>query len=443
MRFAPGLAFALAIAAAAHATDIRVTKLTDSDDGACDADCSLREAVSLANAQAGADRILLREGVYHLSLPPEQDDDWEPVDEDANANGDLDVAGDLTISGKGADATSIDGGGIDRVMEIMEGAHVYLRTLTVTHGHTADIGAGIENRGELTIWSVAVRDNDASSQAHRSIGGGISNTGVLNVYASTIDGNGAEPQEVSFGRGGGIYNAGTLTMRETTVSNNHSNDDDDFGRGGGIYNTGSADIARSAFVGNFSPYGAAFSNGQGGVATLSNVTVSGNTADPTSDAGAAIGNEDPLGTPTGELAHLKLSFVTVAGNSGYGVSNRGTLVIRDTIVAGNHHASGADTNCINFERYSGLDVLLGSEGAPTCAAGLTIDNAETFETLLYPLADNGGRTPTHALRPEAIAIDAVTANCPAQDQRSVPRPFDGDGDGASLCDLGAYERDEL
>jgi len=54
--------------------------------------------------------------------------------------------------------------------------------------------------------------------------------------------------------------------------------------------------------------------------------------------------------------------------------------------------------------------------------------------LLGPLQDNGGDTLTHALLPSSPAIDAGDAdNCPATDQRGIPRP-----QGAG-CDIGAYE----
>ena len=424
------------------AADIHVSKLTDSFDGVCNADCSLREAVQLANERPGPDRILLRAGVYQLSLPPDHDDDLEPVDEDANANGDLDIADALTISGKGSDQTTIDGGGIDRVMEVLAGASVELRTLAVAHGHTADIGAGIHNRGALSIWSTAILNNDASSQAHRSIGGGIANDGgVLTVNASLIDGNVSHPREVLFGRGGGIFNSGSLTMRETTISNNSTDDDDDFARGGGIYNTGTADIARSTFTGNLAPYGGAFSNGQGGTARLSNVTVSGNETDPTSFYGAAVGNEDTGGS-AGNLGRLTLSYVTIAANSGWGVLNRGHLDLYDTIVAGNTLASGGAANCTSFATYHHADALIGSQVEPGCEADLSIADSATFTELLEPLADNGGRTATHALRANALALDAATGNCPAQDQRSASRPRDGNGDGVAACDIGAYERQE-
>src|SRR5688572_15527310 len=40
----------------------------DAADGACDADCSLREAILAANALAGPDEVVLPAGTYMLSL---------------------------------------------------------------------------------------------------------------------------------------------------------------------------------------------------------------------------------------------------------------------------------------------------------------------------------------------------------------------------------------
>lgn len=44
-------------------------------------------------------------------------------------------------------------------------------------------------------------------------------------------------------------------------------------------------------------------------------------------------------------------------------------------------------------------------------------------------------TPPAGRRP---ALDATIGDCPDHDQRGVPRPQDGNGDGVALCDLGAY-----
>jgi hypothetical protein len=46
----------------------------------------------------------------------------------------------------------------------------------------------------------------------------------------------------------------------------------------------------------------------------------------------------------------------------------------------------------------------------------------------------------YALLPGSAAIDAgYSTYCPATDQRGVPRPRDGNGDGTAECDIGSYE----
>ena len=62
------------------------------------------------------------------------------------------------------------------------------------------------------------------------------------------------------------------------------------------------------------------------------------------------------------------------------------------------------------------------------------------DPLLGPLADNGGFTLTHDLRPGSPAIDAGSPTvCPATDQRGAARPIDGDGKDGARCDMGAVE----
>jgi CSLREA domain-containing protein len=78
-------------AAGGQAATFTVTKAADTLDGSCDADCSLREAVQAANADATADEIVLPGLRLRLTL-------FGPS-EDANATGDLDVQRDVTIRG--------------------------------------------------------------------------------------------------------------------------------------------------------------------------------------------------------------------------------------------------------------------------------------------------------------------------------------------------------
>ena len=67
--------------------------------------------------------------------------------------------------------------------------------------------------------------------------------------------------------------------------------------------------------------------------------------------------------------------------------------------------------------------------------------------ILGPLQNNGGPTQTHALVAGSPAIDAGNPNgCRDNagvllhtDQRGFLRPADGNNDGTSGCDIGAYE----
>ena len=165
---------------AALAADIVVSKFTDSLDGSCNSDCSLREAVQLANQTPGASRIILAAGTYRLSIAPEQGapnpgDDLRPIDDDANLNGDLDIGGTLSVVGKGIDVTTIDAGGIDRIFEALPGAVVKLAKLTVRNGHHGSRSGGIDiNVGQESCGVFAAQFEGHSGQvgAERSLAHG-------------------------------------------------------------------------------------------------------------------------------------------------------------------------------------------------------------------------------------------------------------------------------
>jgi CSLREA domain-containing protein len=56
----------------ARAADFTVSKTDDTFDGACDSDCSLREAVEAANRSTGPDTIAMRDETYTLTLGPNE-----------------------------------------------------------------------------------------------------------------------------------------------------------------------------------------------------------------------------------------------------------------------------------------------------------------------------------------------------------------------------------
>ena len=77
-----------------------------------DGDCSLRGAISVANADPGNDyAITLPEGTFAFSLAGSG--------EDNNATGDLDLSGNITLNGAGAMSTTIDANQRDRGLHVL------------------------------------------------------------------------------------------------------------------------------------------------------------------------------------------------------------------------------------------------------------------------------------------------------------------------------------
>jgi hypothetical protein len=142
------------------------------------------------------------------------------------------------------------------------------------------------------------------------------------------------------------------------------------------------------------------------------------------------------------LPVTRLFNVSVIDNKGYGLYNWGELLLRNSLVVGNRDPYMVErvVNCRNVgqSRYRAIGLLLETDDG-SCSADLYIDPVLTHSSLIHPLADNGGPTPTHALRPASLALDTGIGVCSSYDQRAVARPLDGDGDGVALCDLGAFE----
>ena len=128
-------------------------------DGQCDAFfgqgvCTLRAAIQEANALAGNDSIIIPSGVYTLTLLG--------PGEDTAATGDLDISDDASIQGDGAAATIIDGGGVDTIFHILEGADVDIANVTIQNGNGAGFPGGLSNDGILTLRACVVTSNSAS-----------------------------------------------------------------------------------------------------------------------------------------------------------------------------------------------------------------------------------------------------------------------------------------
>ena len=416
-----------------------VTKFTDSNDGICDADCSLREAIAAANLRPSPDQIQLESGTYLLTIPTLRDSENDSVDEDDNAIGDLDIADDLVLVGKGAAATIIDGNQGDRVLEVLSTAKVTVEDLTIRNGLMSEMGGGLSNSGTLLLNRVHLVDNRAASAFRIGHGGGLFNDGILMVINSLLANNHAAGGEASYGEGGAIRNDGVMTITQSTIQNNSVSDDNDYGIGGGIVNQGTLQIERSTLTDNHTVRGpgGAIANRLGGRLNVINSTISANG----SGSGGGIANGNAFDDP----GFVLLIHTTIANNIGGGLYNRGVTTATNTIIAGNLLDVDENTtaqNCFNEGTFTSLGAtLLGNAGnCPSAGPGdITVDNTTVFTALLGPLADNGGPTLTHALLAGSVAIDrANAATCAMEavggvDQRGGARPQ------GPACDIGAYE----
>ncbi len=160
-------------------TTLVVTKATDTDDGVCDSDCSLREAV--ADAAAGA-MITFAAGVDTVTLT---------IDE-------LSISTSLTIDGgSGVIIERDSGAGNFRIFTISgAGVEVTLDSLTIRNGRVTGDGGGVFNSdATLTISNSTVSGNRTTNGGSGDFGGtggdggGIFNTGNLTISNSTVGGN--------------------------------------------------------------------------------------------------------------------------------------------------------------------------------------------------------------------------------------------------------------
>lgn len=433
------------------AATFTVSRTSDTFDGVCDSNCSLRDAVFAANASPGRDTIVLAGSTYTLSLATPQDpgqDDNVVNDEEEARSGDLDLTGDTIIRGKRG-YTAIDGGLKMRVFEVHPGATVEFRDLEIRRGYERARGAGIENAGIATLNWVRLRQNMASSAFNLGQGGAIASTGTLTVNDGQFRDNSARGGEASAGEGAAIWSSGVLTVRRTLFTGNRGSDDNEIGGGGGIMvRGGAATVERAFFQGNSTGQngsGAALAVRAGGSLRVENSTISGNESGEPGGGGGAIAN----GTRYGDAGSLFLNYVTVADNDGGGVFSNGDFTVYDSIIVGNYenfggteknYAAGVNCNSLTFPIAAGNIVALDGQG---CRAQTYVDNATAMSTVLYPLQNNGGFAPTHALRQFVPAFDSSSHGagaCPPTDQRGAARPQDGNGDGLAECDLGAFER---
>ena len=206
---------ALVPGGAAHASSATwtVTKLADTQDGTCDADCSLREAIEAAQ---NGDSIVFATGVTGV-IP---------------LGTDLYVSKSITITGPGVSALSLSGQNTNRVLYVASGT-VHISNLTVTQGHDTFFGAGIFNNGNLTLDHVRITNNQVVASVP---GGGAYGGGIYNEVEATLAITNSEvSHNTSDYTGGGIFNGSGSSLSLTNVVIDQNQITASIGSGAGIY----------------------------------------------------------------------------------------------------------------------------------------------------------------------------------------------------------------
>ncbi len=314
--------------------DFIVTTIDDTvaDDGVT----SLREALVLADASAGADTITFDAGLSGQTITLDGNELFLTSDVIIDGDIDGDDVADITISGNS----------MSRVFNAVSGMST-LNALTITEGD--DSGFYVASGATVDLTNSTVSGNSEYFD-----GGGIHNRGTLSVTNSTISGNSAW-------YGGGIGNHGTLVVENSTISNNFSL------TGGGIFNNGTMALTNSTISGNtaFFYFGGGIDNR--GTMTLANSTLSGNDA----MYGGGIYNRGSA-TMTNSI---------VLGNYAY----LGAEVFGGVSAANSLTGAGGETAADVFAALDGSGGLLADNGGPVQTIALRAD-------LLNPALDAGDDT---------------------------------------------------
>jgi hypothetical protein len=419
-----GAGASLAWAGAAQAaTNYTVGTLNDtSSAGDCasdNTDCSLRQAITLANGSAGADAIAFHAGLTGtLTLGSDLPTITDPV----------------TIRGPGASAVTIDGDGAHRIFDLdpaTAGDPVGISGLTLIGGNPGtsavdnDSGGGILNETADLSLSDSVLTGNTSSRLGAAIYSGFGDTPTtghlasLKLTRSTISGNTTPVSPGAFG-GTVYFNYGGGGIYDSTVSGNNTAN-----AGGGV----------SIFV-------------MQTPVTIENSTIAGNHI-----AGGA-----PEGYGGGIYIHendsgITISNSTIAGNSGVngggimdnGPDNDAAPVIKNTIVAGNMAPTGPDIFNQHVTSFDSAFSLFGNTAGGTVNSTVGGSNLFAVDPKLGPLANNGGSTQTMAPLAGSAAIDKGARFGLSTDQRALTRPIDladysnSTAAGADGSDIGAVE----
>ncbi len=214
--------------------NLSVTKTADTNDGVCDADCSLREALGAAGSDGVGDLI-----TFNI---PANSAGCVGNDCTITLSSTLNPAADggrlTTINGyTGPNTITISANNVAQILNLGAGVNLSASNLNLTgsNGNNGNGAITIASGATMTLSNCTLFNN-----MNNSPGGALKNAGLLNLINVTVSGNQSS-------NGGGINNTGTVTATNCTFTINSGG----FG-GGGVTNNGTFNIRNTIIAGNSS-----------------------------------------------------------------------------------------------------------------------------------------------------------------------------------------------
>lgn len=353
------------------AATLTVTKISDTADGACDADCSLREAVVAANS----DDVIVFSPLFNTPQTV------------TLTGGQLTINKNLTIAGTGANLLTVSGNNAGRIFYISDNAVVALSGMRLTGGLVTassdpNGGAIYLTDSTLILSNMTLSGNTArftSQQPPASFGSGgaiYSINGILSVNNSTINNNTAPSS------GGIDSEMGIVNISSSTISNNTG--DGVLGRSSESAGHTLINVVNSTFNRNSGTAVAELS----GRTSLINTVI-------TNNGGGGISNDNSEAILTIDRSIISNNeSVNFARRPGGGIINHGTATISNTTI-NNNRATGTGGGIYNTGTMNIISSAITNNRALVSGGGIFNAIGQLFltnSTVSGNVADGGSGT---------------------------------------------------